>query len=72
METVCKNKRNYNCCFRNGGALIDYQKGRYYWLQIKTGNTLTYLCVVRNFNGIFSVTETHVSVLGKKDRVCFD
>jgi hypothetical protein len=52
--------------FRNGGILSDDEKWYYNGSQLETVNTLTYLGVVLNFNGKFSVAEKHVAEEGRK------
>ena len=52
--------------FRNGGILSDDEKWYYNGLQIETVNSFTYLGVVLNFNGIFSVAKKHVAEQGRK------
>jgi hypothetical protein len=48
--------------FRNGGILSDDEKWYYNGLQIETVNSFTYLGVVLNFNGIFSVVNQNLKI----------
>ena len=52
--------------FWNGGILSDDENWYYNGLQLETVNTFTYLGVVLNFNGKFSVAEKHVAEEGRK------
>ena len=52
--------------FRNSGILSHDEIMYYNGLQIETINSFTYLGVVLNFNGKFSVAEKHVAEQGRK------